>query len=481
MTTNSQQMEPGPTVRSGAVLAVLSLAAFMASLDLFIVNVAFADIGHDFRGHSLPDLSWVLNGYAIVYAALLVPLGRLSDRFGRKAGFLAGLAVFTVASAACAISTGLWWLVAFRVLQAVGAAALTPTSLGLLLAATPLAGRVRAVRVWAATGALAAAFGPVVGGLLVSASWRWVFLVNIPIGLFALVAAVRLVPDSRDSAVTRIPDILGSALLTVAIGALALGLVEGSTWGWGSAATLGALAVFVIGSALFWRRAQHHPLPVVEPALLRVRAFAWSNVTALVFSIAFAANLLAAILWMQNVWGYSALRTGLAIAPGPLMVPLFAALAQRVAHKVPAGRIAAAGCLVMGLGVLIMLLSLEAEPAYATQMLPGWLIGGMGVGLALPTILSTATADLPPARAATGSAVVNMSRQLGSVLGVSVLVAVLGSPSTYTATHAAFVHAWWFIAIAVLLAVPGALGMTPRSATREVLRKSAPADADLVR
>jgi len=166
MTVNSQQAGL-PAVRTGAVLTVLSLAAFMASLDLFIVNVAFADIGHDFRGHSLPDLSWVLNGYAIVYAALLVPLGRLADRFGRKAGFLAGLAVFTAASAACAVSTGLWWLVAARVLQAAGAAALTPTSLGLLLAATPPELRVRAVRVWAAVGALAAAAGPVVGGLLV--------------------------------------------------------------------------------------------------------------------------------------------------------------------------------------------------------------------------------------------------------------------------------------------------------------------------
>jgi len=460
MTVNSQQAGL-PAVRTGAVLTVLSLAAFMASLDLFIVNVAFADIGHDFRGHSLPDLSWVLNGYAIVYAALLVPLGRLADRFGRKAGFLAGLAVFTAASAACAVSTGLWWLVAARVLQAAGAAALTPTSLGLLLAATPPELRVRAVRVWAAVGALAAAAGPAVGGLLVNASWRWVFLVNIPIGVLALVAAIRLVPDSRDSAVTRIPDILGSVVLTVAIGALTLGLVQGPGWGWASTETLGAFAVFVLGTALFWRRSLRHPLPVVEPALLRVRAFAWANLTTLAFSIAFAANLLAAVLWMQNMWGYSALKTGLAVASGPLMVPVFAAVAQRLAHRVPAGRIAAAGCLLLGLGVLLVLFSAGEQPHYATEMLPGWLVGGVGVGLALPTILSFATADLPPARAATGSAVVNMSRQVGSVLGVSVLVAVLGSPSSYAAAHTVFQHAWWFTAGCALLAVPAAFRMTP--------------------
>src|SRR6476469_3101102 len=154
--------------RSGLVLAVLSAAAFMASLDLFIVNVAFDDIRADFSGASLADLSWVLNAYAITYAALLVPLGRLADRYGRKAGFLLGLATFTAASAACALSPGLWWLVGLRALQAAGAAALTPTSLGLLLAATPAEKKVGAVRIWAASGGLAAAAGPVVGGLLVN-------------------------------------------------------------------------------------------------------------------------------------------------------------------------------------------------------------------------------------------------------------------------------------------------------------------------
>lgn len=458
-------VNPRAASRPGAVLAVLSLAAFMASLDLFIVNVAFDDIGRDLaragNAASLSHLSWVLNGYAIVYAALLVPLGRLADRFGRKRGFVLGLVVFTAASAACAASSGLWMLVGFRTLQAAGAALLTPTSLGLLINATPQVGRARAVRVWAATGALASAAGPVLGGLLVAASWRWVFLVNVPIGILALVAAARLVPDVREDRTGPVPDLVGSAVLALGIGALALALVQGPDWGWHSAGVLGGFAIAILALATFARRCSVHPAPVIEVALLRVRAFAWSNVTSLVFSIAFAANLLAVILWMQDVWSYSALETGLAVAPGPLMVPVFAALAQRVAHKIPAGRIAAAGCLVMGAGVLLMLFSLGAEPAYATQMLPGWLIGGMGVGLALPTILSAATADLPPARAATGSAVVNMSRQLGSVLGISVLVAVLGSPSSYAATHTAFLHAWWFIAGAVLLAVPAALGMTP--------------------
>src|SRR3954467_12438195 len=223
--------------KQSQVLPVLSVAAFMASLDLFIVNVAFDDIGRDFSGSSLADLSWILNAYAILYAALLVPLGRLADRYGQRAGFLAGLAVFTLGSAACAASPGLTALIAFRGVQAIGAAALTPTSLGLLLNATPPERRVRAVRIWAATGGLAAAAGPVVGGLLVNTSWRWVFLVNIPIGIAAFVVAARIVPASRDLTSTRLPDAWGAVLLTAAIGGLALGLVKSPDWGWTSGRT----------------------------------------------------------------------------------------------------------------------------------------------------------------------------------------------------------------------------------------------------
>lgn len=455
-------------VRPGAVLAVLSLAAFMASLDLFIVNVAFDDIGRDLaRGGSaisLADLSWVLNGYAIVYAALLVPLGRLADRYGRKRGFLLGLTVFVLASAACAASQGVWSLVAFRVLQAAGAALLTPTSLGLLVASTPVAERARAVRVWAATGALASAAGPVVGGLLVAASWRWVFLVNLPVGIVAVVAAVRLVPDVREDRSGPVPDLLGAAALAVGIGALALAVVQGPEQGWTSATVLTAFVLAVAGTAVFARRCATHVAPVVEPALLRVRAFAWSNVTSLVFSIAFAASLLTLVLWMQQVWGWSALRTGLAVAPGPLMVPLFAVVAQQLSRTVPVGRIAAAGCVLLGLGAVVVAASVGPDPSYATAVLPGWLIGGAGVGLALPTILGSATLDLPADRAATGSAVVNMGRQIGSVLGISMLVVLLGSPVGYEATHAGFQRSWWALAAAAALAAVAALGMTPRTA-----------------
>jgi EmrB/QacA subfamily drug resistance transporter len=443
------------------VLIVLSLAAFMASLDLFIVNVAFDDIGRDLGRTSLANLSWVLNGYAIVYAAMLVPLGRLADRYGQKGGFLLGLALFTFASGACAASPGLWWLVAFRVLQAIGAALLTPTSMALLLHATPPPERARAVRIWAATGALAAAAGPVVGGLLVIASWRWVFLVNVPVGLVTLFAAMRSVPPAHTGRNEGIPDLVGAGWLAIAIAVFALALVKSDSWSAQRIITSVAVAA-VITAAFVWR-SRTHASPVIEPGLLRVPAFFWSNVTALAFSIGFAANLLANILWMQQVWHFSALKTGLAISPGPLMVPVFATIAQLVARRMPAGRIAAAGCVMIALGAITVLTTVDVTPAYATTMLPGWMIAGAGVGLAMPTILSCATVDLPASRAATGSAVVNMGRQVGSVLGVSLLVALLGRPEGYATLHAAFQRSWWAVAATSLAAAVAALGMTPRT------------------
>ncbi len=440
--------------RSGVVLAILCLAAFMASLDVFIVNVAFDAIGRSFHGTSIADLSWVLNAYAIVYAALLVPLGRLADRFSRSGGFLVGLAVFTAASAACAASTDLWMLVGFRIVQAAGAALLTPTSLGLVVASTAPERRVRAVRIWAATGALAAAAGPVAGGLLLELSWRWVFLVNVPVGVAALIGAWLLVPKSSHRDTGPWPDIPGAVILAVAIGALSLGLVKGPDWGWTGGDTLIAFTVAVVGTAIFIRRSSTHHSPVVEPALLKVRTFVTANLTALAFSVSFAAFLLEIILWMQNVWGYSALRTGLGVAPGPVMVPIFAAIAQRLSGRVSAARLIAIGCTVCAIGAVVILVSVGPTPHYATELLPGWLIGGIGVGLTLPTLLSSATADLPVDRSATGSAVINMSRQVGTALGVSVLVAILGRPVSYSAAHAAFVHGWWtFAAVDVGAAV----------------------------
>jgi len=227
---------------------------------------------------------------------------------------------------------------------------------------------------------------------------------------------------------------------------------------------LAALGVAVAGTAWFWLRSLRHPSPVVDPALLRVRSFAFANATAIVFSVAFAGNLLAIVLWMQDVWDYSALRTGLGVAVGPAMVPIFAAVGQRMSRRLGAGYIAAAGCVLFAVGVALVAFRLTLEPSYAGVVLPSLLVGGAGVGLALPTILSTGTADLPADRSATGSAVVNMSRQIGAVLGIAVFVAVLGTPVTPGDVLDSFTAAWLVLAGVGVLAAAVALGMTPRTA-----------------
>jgi EmrB/QacA subfamily drug resistance transporter len=442
------------------VLIIVCAGVVLASLDLFIVNVALPSIQRDLHVANLSDASWVLNAYAIVYASLLVLLGRISEARNRENDFLIGVLIFTLASAACGLAPSLDGLVGFRVIQAVGAALMTPTSLGLILATAAPEKRQSSVRAWAAVGGLAAAAGPVFGGLLVAAGWRWVFFVNVPIGLLALAVGWRRLPNVPGHPVTR-PDASGALLVTVGIAALTLGLVEGNAWGWGSVRVVGSLVIGVVmlGAFIWHTRAHHNPL--IDPALFRVRTFSGASAVALFFSVAFGAMLLSIVLWMQNVWGWSALHTGLAFAPGPLMVPVFSfLLAGRLIARLGPGRVICVGSLVYGAGIAWWALRAGLHPNYLGQVLPGTLLTGAGVGLTLPTFIATGSAALPPASFATGSAVINMLRQVGLTVGVAVFIAVLGSPARGLATQRGYDHAWTVIAaIAGLSAIVGLVGL----------------------
>ncbi|MFL5846168.1 MAG: MFS transporter [Solirubrobacteraceae bacterium] len=424
-----------PTASPRRVLIVVSAAVFMASLDLFIVNIAFPDIQADLGGTD-SSLSWVLNAYAIVLAALLVPLGRIADNLGRKRAFLAGLVIFAVASALAGIAPSLGFLVATRVLQAVGAALLVPTSLALLLSAAPMEKRTAYVGAWAAAGGVAAAAGPPIGGLLVQLSWRWVFLVNLPVAAIALYAAVRTLREERDELASGLPDLIGAAVFTLGVGALTAGIVEGPEWGWGSGRVLGLFAASVVLLAVFARRTATHPLPVVEPELLKVRAFAAANVAALAFFAGFGAMLLGGVLFLTRVWGEDVLTAGLMISPGPLMAATFSVLGAKLTDRLGHQRVAMLGGLFFAAGSLSWALAMGPDPAYASTFLPGFMLGGVGVGLVIPTLSGAAAAALPPHRFATGSAVFGMSRQLGSALGVALLVAVVGTPGPGEAVDA---------------------------------------------
>ena len=427
---------PGPSAaensgsdsrRAAAIVGVLALAVFMSSLDLFIVNLAFPYIGREYPGTSLGSLSWVLNGYTIVFAAVLVPAGRWADRVGRRRLFVAGLAIFGGASLLCGVAPGVPALIAARVVQAIGAGLMVPTSLSLLLAAVPPAARSRAIGTWAAVGAMGAALGPVIGGLLVQASWRWVFWINIPVGAAAIVLAIRILPESKDERVQHRPDLASAVLLAAAVGLVAFALVKAPSFGWSSARFGALLAVAAGCGAAMVFRSGRHPAPVLELGLLRSRTFTGAFAASVLYYAGFGAFVLSSVEFLTGVWHYSAVRAGLAIAPGPLMVLPFARLvAPRLAARLGGpGRVAILGCLTGAAAQGLWLTQIQLHPAYLTHLLPAQLIGGAGVGLAIPSLLGAGSASLPPARFGTGSGVLNMGRQLGTVLGVAGLVAIL--------------------------------------------------------
>src|SRR5580704_12826052 len=240
------------------IMTVLAAVAFMAQLDLFIVNVALPVIGRSYSGSSLSGLSWVLNAYAIIFAALLVPAGRLADHFGRRRFLLAGVAVFTLASAACAAAPTLGVLIAARAVQAAGAALIVPTSLGLLYPAFAKRQHAMVVGIWAGVAAVAGTAGPPIGGLLVGISWRWIFLINVPIGVVTLLAGLKVLPEVRAVAGSRLPVWVSSELLLAAVTLLVLGTVQGPAWGWGSVKTIVLLLVAAVAIALtVWRTVRH--------------------------------------------------------------------------------------------------------------------------------------------------------------------------------------------------------------------------------
>jgi MFS family permease len=334
---------------------------------------------------------------------------------------------FSLGSLLCGVAPGVAALIAARVIQAAGAGLMVPASLSLLLAAVPPAARARAIGTWSALGALGAALGPVIGGSLVQISWRWVFWINLPVGLAAVLLAARVIPESKDDHVRGRPDLLGAALLAASVGLVALALVKAPNWGWGSAGFIALLvASLACGAAMVARSRRHHS-PVIELGLLRSRTFSGTFAVSILYYAGFGAFVLNSVEFLTGEWHYSAVRAGLAIGPGPLMVLPFARLvAPRLAARLGGpGRVAVIGCLVNAAAMLLWLSRLQAHPAYLTHLLPAQLLGGAGVGLTIPSLLAAGSASLPPDRFGTGSGVLNMARQVGTVLGVAGLVAIL--------------------------------------------------------
>jgi EmrB/QacA subfamily drug resistance transporter len=440
--------------RSTVVLTVC-VGVFMVSLDLLIVNVAFPAIQKSFRGTDLSDLSWILNAYAISFGALLVPAGRWADRVGRKNVFLLGLGTFTLASAACAAAPSVLALVIARAIQAIGAAMLFPASLGLLLPEWPMEKRAIPVGIWSAVSGVAAAAGPPLGGLLVQAGWRWVFIVNVPIGIAAFAVGRRALRNTRDEHATGRPDVIGAGLFTAGIAALILAIVQGPSWGWGGGRVIGLFAAAAVLIAIVAVRCVRHPLPLVEPIIVRTRAIALANVAAILFFMGFATFVLGLVLFQTEVWRVSVLTAGLQLAPGPLTSAIFAVPGAVLGQRFGQRYVGTAGVVLGVLSILWFRSHAELEPDFASTLLPTVLVGGAGIGLVLPTLSAAATGPLPPSRFATGTAVLGMTRQVGSALGVALFVAILTGATAATVLDA-YRDAWTFL-IACLIGAGAAL------------------------
>jgi EmrB/QacA subfamily drug resistance transporter len=443
--------------RRWQVLLVTAVAVFMSFLDVTIVNIAFPDIRASFPDSSLSELSWILNAYTIVFAAALVPAGRLADRFGRRRFFFLGLLVFLAASVACGAAGSVEVLVAARAVQALGGAMLVPASLGLLLPEFPLERRATATALWGATGAVAAAAGPSLGGLLVDwQGWRAVFYVNLLIGLPALIPARRLLRESREPR-TPFPDALGGLLLATGVGTLVLAIVEGPEWGWDSVRIVGLFALSAALLAVFLGRSARHRAPVIELSLFRVRSFAVANAGGFVFASGFYALLLCNVLFLTGVWHYSILKAGAALTPGPLLAAVAAPIGGRLSDRFGQRVVAVPGSLLFAAGALLFALLTGSEPAYATEFLPASILGGIGIGLTFAAFGSAAVAELPRNRYSTGGAINNCIRQIGAAVGVATLIVLLGTPSSDNALHL-FHRAW--VLIALTGAVAAVIGLT---------------------
>lgn len=412
-----------------AVLLIASGGTFLAMLDSTVINLAITDMHADFQDAALPDLSWVITAYVVLFAALLAPAGRLADALGRRRLFVAGIVTFTLMSLVCAIAPNLPVLVAARAVQGAGAAAMIPAALAVLLIDGPADRRAAAIGVWSAASAAAAGIGPTVGGALVDAfGWRSVFVINLPIGLLILVGALTVLPrQDRAGGWQAVPDPLATVLIAVGIAGLTLGVTEGDSWGWDSARTIGCLVGGALALVLALVRSARARVPAIDVSLWRNRTFVTANIVSLFYGAAQFPWLLGGVLYVTQIWGYSELKAGLAMTPGALAASVGAlALGRMTGRRGPRPPTLLGLVAIVATGVWLTL-GLTDTPAFLALWLPAGILVGLGMGATTLGTSSAAALSAPPIRFASASGVNTMARQFGGALGVAVLAAVLGS------------------------------------------------------
>ena len=460
------------------VLVICCFSLFIVGMDSTIVNVALPSIGRDLHA-SVAGLQWTIDGYTLVLASLLMLSGATADRVGRRRVFQVGLAVFTAGSGLCSLAPGLGWLVAFRMLQAVGGSMLNPVAMSIITNTfTDRAERARALGVWGGTFALSMALGPVLGGLLVdSVGWRGVFWVNIPVGLAAIALAARFVPESRAPRARR-PDPGGQALLIVMLGSLTYAIIEGPDFGWRSPAILVLFALAAVALAAFVGYEAHRPEPVLDPRFFRSAPFAGSVLTAISAFAALGGFLFLATLYLQDVRGMSALDAGLHMVPMAAAMAVGAVASSRILAR-RGGRvpmISAGATMAAGAVLLSGLTTSWSTP----HLVLAFTIFGIGAGAVNAPITQAAVSGMPAAQAGVASSIASTSRQVGTSLGVAITGSILAA-NLHGPLRSRFVpasHADW-----LLLAACGAavfvlgLASTGRWARRTATRTAAKYEA----
>jgi MFS transporter, DHA2 family, methylenomycin A resistance protein len=444
-------------------LIAICLGYFMVILDATIVTVALPSLSKDLHA-SVSGLQWVVDAYTLVFAGLLLTAGGLADRVGARVMFQSGLAVFTVASVACGAAPTTAILVGARVVQGLGAALMVPASLALLHASYPdVSSRARAFGVWGGIAGIAAASGPVLGGVLSTlVSWRAVFFVNLPVGIVAMTMTARHVvaPAAHRE---RGLDIPAQALGVLALVALTLALIEGGDVGWGAPLVVAGFAVFPLALAAFVLAERRAETPMLPPALFRHRAFSGSAAVGLALNLSFYGQLFVMNLYFQQVRGYSALVTGLAILPQAMFVSLASFVSGRVTARTGPRLPMMIGLLTGAAGFAALTVAGSSTPY--PELIPGLVAAGAGIAFAMPAATASIIEAAPADRSGIASGVLNSSRQVGGVIGVALLGTLVSGSSFVPGLHVGLA-----IAAGVFLAGYGVAAATVSRAANSARR-----------
>ncbi|MGH3071877.1 MAG: DHA2 family efflux MFS transporter permease subunit [Gaiellaceae bacterium] len=405
-------------------LAAVAFGLFMIMLDNTVVNVALPAIQSDLAA-DLSELQWIVTGYALSFAALMLIGGKLADAYGRRLMFVAGILVFTLASLWCGLADSGDMLITARVIQGMGAALMNPATLSIIAATFPPKERGMAIGIWAGVSALALAIGPLVGGLLTEhLSWHWIFFVNVPVGVIAIAASLLLITESKDETHESL-DLPGLGTSALGLFALTYGLIEANTYGWSSARIVGSFAVAALSLAAFLVIERRRRAPMLDLTLFRSGTYAGSNVAMLLVALAMFGVFFFVSLYMQNVLGYSAVEAGAAFLPMTLIIILVAPIAGKASDKYGSRWLMTIGMVL--LGVQLLYLSQLSTDSGFWNLLPGFVVGGLGMALTMTPTAAAATRAVPVEKSGVGSAVLNAMRQVGGSLGIALMGAVVAA------------------------------------------------------